>query len=203
MSIYDVRKPGKPLGLSENQDDELLSVSIVHTTRSRPKVAVGSQSGVVHLFSWGQWLDSTDRFPGHPESVQSLAPLDAAAGHLVSASSDGIVRHISILPNAFIGVVGMREEGMPCEKVAVNAGGRLVASISHDSFLSFWDAPQMQQTQQERVEEEGEQRGVQDAEERELETGDEPVARRKRRKLKNRLVGAEKLRNLDFFKDFD
>jgi hypothetical protein len=37
------------------------------------KVAVGCQSGVLSIFSWGYWNDCSDRFPGHPESGEAPA----------------------------------------------------------------------------------------------------------------------------------
>jgi hypothetical protein len=44
-----VRKGNKPIGLSENQDDELLSVQVV---KEGHKVVVGSQSGILSIFTW-------------------------------------------------------------------------------------------------------------------------------------------------------
>ena len=36
------------------------------------KVLCGTQSGVLQVFSWGDWGDVSDRFPGHPQSVQCM-----------------------------------------------------------------------------------------------------------------------------------
>jgi WD40 repeat protein len=77
--------------LSENQDDELLSVQVV---KDGHKIVVGSQSGILNIFTWGEFLDSTDRFPGHPESVESMCKIDESS--LITASSDGIIRQISV-----------------------------------------------------------------------------------------------------------
>jgi WD repeat-containing protein 55 len=41
------------------------------------KIAVGTQSGVINLFTWGAWNDCSDRFVGHPASVDSLVKVSA------------------------------------------------------------------------------------------------------------------------------
>jgi hypothetical protein len=37
---------------------------------------VGSQTGVLNIFTYGDWGDISDRFPGHPESVDALVKCD-------------------------------------------------------------------------------------------------------------------------------
>jgi hypothetical protein len=37
---------------------------------------LGTQSGVLAIFSWGNWGDMTDRFIGHPQSVESMVKVD-------------------------------------------------------------------------------------------------------------------------------
>lgn len=43
----------------EDADDELLSVVMA---KGGKKVVVGSQSGVLNLYSWGYWKDCSDRW---------------------------------------------------------------------------------------------------------------------------------------------
>ncbi len=50
----------------------------------------GSQEGVLEIFSWNQFGDVTDRFPGHPNSVDALLKIDEDT--LVTGSSDGLIR---------------------------------------------------------------------------------------------------------------
>lgn len=90
LSVYDIRKK-KSVAVSANQDDELLSLNVVRNTS---KVVVGTQSGTILLFSYGQWGDCTDRFPGHPVSVSSL--VKATDTSLYTGSSDGIIRVIGM-----------------------------------------------------------------------------------------------------------
>ena len=113
--------------------DELLSVAVL---KGGQKVVCGSQSGVLHIFSWGYWNDCSDRFPGHPESVDAVVRWDD--GTLLTGSSDGVVRAVSVLPNRFVGVVGEHMD-CPIERMALSGDERLLATVSHDNQLKFWD----------------------------------------------------------------
>ena len=37
------------------------------------KVVAGSQDGILDIFSYGKWEDISDRYPGHPQSVDAMA----------------------------------------------------------------------------------------------------------------------------------
>lgn len=87
ISIYDIRK-SKMVAMSANQDDELLSICIV---KDRRKVVVGSQEGVLNIYSWGDWGDCTDRFIGHPNSIDTICKIDEDT--VATGSSDGIIRY--------------------------------------------------------------------------------------------------------------
>ncbi|KAJ3041384.1 WD domain repeat-containing protein 55, partial [Rhizophlyctis rosea] len=109
LSAFDIRKQ-KPLGVSANQDDELLSIAVLKNNR---KVAVGTQSGTLLFFSFSQWGDCTDRFPGHPASIDSIAKIDEDT--ILTASADGMIRSIGVMPNRLKGVVGEHGE-LPVER---------------------------------------------------------------------------------------
>jgi hypothetical protein len=122
-------------------DDELLSVAVA---RGGGKVVAGGQSGALSIFSWGEWEDPTDRFPGHPESVDALAAVDE--GTLLTGSSDGLIRVIGLLPNRLMGVLGVHgDDGSPVERLAVGGGGgkgaalRALASSGHGECVRLWD----------------------------------------------------------------
>lgn len=125
-------------------DDELLSVAVA---RGGGKVVAGGQSGVLSIFSWGEWEDPSDRFPGHPESVDALAAVDGDT--LLTGSSDGLIRVIGLLPNRLLGVLGVHgDDGSPVERLAVggNGGGegacpglRALASSGHGECVRLWD----------------------------------------------------------------
>jgi len=86
LAVYDVRH-NKPHAVSEQLDDELLSIAVV---KNNSKVICGSQDGILNIYSWGQWDDISDRFPGHPSSVDALVPIDDQL--LITGSSDGLIR---------------------------------------------------------------------------------------------------------------
>jgi hypothetical protein len=65
------------------------------------KVICGSQEGVLNIFDYSDIEDISDRFPGHPASVDALLALDEDV--LLTGSSDGLIRIISILPNKMLG----------------------------------------------------------------------------------------------------
>lgn len=132
LSIFDIRKE-KPVSVSDNQDDELLSVVIVKNTK---KAVVGTQDGVLSLFSWGNWGDCTDRFPGHPSSIDAIVKIDEDT--ICTGSSDGLIRVIGILPNKLIGVIG-DHDGMPIERMQLSSSKKWMGTCSHDSVVRFWD----------------------------------------------------------------
>lgn len=100
------------------------------------KVVCGSQSGVLALWSWGYWNDCSDRFPGHPESVDALVKYDEDT--LITGSSDGLLRVINVLPNKLLGVVGAHEDDMPVERLAMSGDRAVLASMSHESCIKLW-----------------------------------------------------------------
>ena len=51
----------------------------------------GTGDGILNLFSWGEWGDISDRFPGHPLSIDSCV---AVSDNVVcTGSMDGIIRY--------------------------------------------------------------------------------------------------------------
>ncbi|CAH1766115.1 20048_t:CDS:2 [Entrophospora sp. SA101] len=131
-TLISVRRPNL-VAMSDEQDDELLSIAIVKDGR---KVVVGSQEGVINLFTWGDWGDINDRFLGHPSSIDSIVKINEET--LCTGSSDGIIRVIGILPNKFHGVIGTHDE-FPIECIRLSHDQTFLASCSHDNFVKFWD----------------------------------------------------------------
>ncbi|KAJ2812782.1 WD domain repeat-containing protein 55 [Coemansia furcata] len=132
LSVYDVRK-SKPFHVSENQDDELLSVAIM---RGGKKVVVGETDGVLGIFTYGQFDDVTDRFPGHPQSIDSICKL--TEDMCVTGSSDGLLRIVQLFPHKLVGVAG-DHKSLPVEKVVLSYDQQWLASCSHDHTVHFWD----------------------------------------------------------------
>jgi WD repeat-containing protein 55 len=90
LGVYNFQA-GKLQALSECQDDELLSLC---TLKSGKKTVVGTQEGTLGIFSWADWGDVTDRFPGHPQSIDTMVKIDEDT--LCTGSSDGIIRYAII-----------------------------------------------------------------------------------------------------------
>lgn len=145
LSVCSIRK-NKVLACSEFSEDELLSVVLM---KHGKKVLCGSQEGVLLLYSWGYFNDCSDRFVGHPSSVDALLKLDEDT--LLTGSSDGIIRVVSILPNKMIGVIG--EHGnYPIERLAFSCDQKVLGSASHDHVLKLWDAKYLHDDDETRVE---------------------------------------------------
>ena len=150
MSLYDIRAPSasttkgqktrkgyRVLAKSDQQEDELLSVTFVKNFK---KVIVGSGEGILNIFTWGQWKDSTDRMPGHPSSVETLLKIDEST--IATGSSDGIIRVIGILPNKLLGVIGDHGE-FPIEQLDLSWDSRWMGSVSHDGTVRLWNVGEL------------------------------------------------------------
>lgn len=157
LGVYDVRmnrsaitEKERFLRRSDDQEDELLSMKIIKGGR---KVVCGTGEGVLCVWSWGTWGDVSDRFPGHPSSIDALLKLDEDT--LLTGSSDGLIRVVSIHPDKLLGVLG-DHEGFPIEKLQMNADRSHVASVSHDAIVRLWDARILQDDDDEDSKEEDE-----------------------------------------------
>eukprot|EP01130_Rhizamoeba_saxonica_P015573 TRINITY_DN7031_c0_g1_i1.p1 TRINITY_DN7031_c0_g1~~TRINITY_DN7031_c0_g1_i1.p1 ORF type:complete len:318 (-),score=67.10 TRINITY_DN7031_c0_g1_i1:125-1078(-) len=131
MSLFDLEK-GSLAAQSGNIEDELLSIVVM---KDGKKVICGSQGGILDIFSWGEWEDISDRFPGHPESVDALVKLDEDV--VFTGSSDGLIRVVEIHPNQLLGVIGGHD--FPIERMLLSHDKRLLASASHDNTVKFWN----------------------------------------------------------------
>lgn len=133
MSVIDFRK-GKLVAVSQDQEDELLCVQVMKGGR---KVVVGSQLGMLLIFSWGQWLDTTDRFPGHPSSVDCMVALDDDT--VITGSDDGVIRIVNVIPNKMIGIVGEHDDDMSVQRLAIDYNKSFLGSCSDDNTVKFWN----------------------------------------------------------------
>lgn len=140
LTAFDIRKH-KLILQSELFDAELLSLAIV---KNESKVVVGDGDGNLYLFNWKQWGNISDRFPGHPESIDCIVPINENT--IITGSMDGCVRAVSILPNAFLGVLG-EHDGFPIENLSLSRCKKYVSSCSHDQCVKFWDLESVKKEQ--------------------------------------------------------
>lgn len=86
-----------PLAISEDQEDELLSIVAI---KGGNKHVVGSQLGVLSVWDKSKgWGDSVDRISGHPASVETLVALSEDI--IATGSEDGMIRVMQVQPNKF------------------------------------------------------------------------------------------------------
>lgn len=150
LCVYDIRKESNCVK-SDAQEAELLCVEFIKHDR---KVVCGTDDGVLLYFSWGQWGDCSDRYPGHPESVDCLLKIDEST--LLTGSSDGMIRAVTLLPNKILGLIGHHDE-FPVEGMATSHDRRNLVSYSHDEILRFWDVSMFADDVDDEEKEEGEE----------------------------------------------
>jgi len=139
IQSFDLRQR-KPDIQSEMYDGEL---NCLGTVRGGDKLVVGSGTGQLYLFSKGQYGLHSDQFPGHPDGVNCLVPITDNV--LITGCEDGHIRAVHLYPHRFLGVVGHHEDSFPVEKLDVNTTGELVASISHDNRVKFWNVAYLEE----------------------------------------------------------
>jgi WD40 repeat protein len=106
-----------------------------------PSVSHAFCSGI-RLLRISTWGDISDRFPGHPSSLDAIVKVDEDT--LLTGSSDGLIRVVSIQPDKLLGVIG-DHEGFPIEKLQFNADRNFVGSLTHDNVIRLWDARILQE----------------------------------------------------------
>jgi WD40 repeat protein len=132
LCYYDLRKHSN----AERSDDQEAELHCVDIIKHGKKVVAGTQDGVILVFSWGRWGDCSDRYPGHPETIDCMYKVDENT--ICTGSSDGMIRVVAIQPNKILGVLGDHED-FPVEGMQRNRDGRVLASYSHDNRVRFWD----------------------------------------------------------------
>lgn len=109
--VNDMSMGGKLTIQSENAEDELLSIVAV---KNGKKVVCGTQQGILAIYSWNDMSDMSDRFPGHPHSVDAIVKLDEDT--IITGSSDGMLRVVQIHPNKLLGLIGEHDD-YPIERL--------------------------------------------------------------------------------------
>lgn len=132
LSAFHTKK--KKLELqSELMDSELLCVTFM---KAGAKVVCGTGEGVLDIFNNDEWGNISDRFPGHPSSIDCLCPLNDNI--VLTGCFDGNIRACHVLPNRFMGIIG-NHENFPIIKLALSPDRKTLASIAHDEYIRFWN----------------------------------------------------------------
>ena len=62
--------------------------SLVHSSKVfQTSIICGTEEGILSLFSAGIWCDVSDRYPGHPQSIDAIEKIDE--GTALTGSSEG------------------------------------------------------------------------------------------------------------------
>ena len=57
---------------------------------------------------------------------------------IVTGSSDGLIRILSVQPNKVIGILGEHVQGLPVEKIDIDATSQSLLSLSHSNTVKVW-----------------------------------------------------------------
>lgn len=155
LSGWNLRK-GDVDGISENLNDEILSLALLPDGE---RLLCGTQDGVINMFEWGAWGEPTGTYHGHPSSISSIVVIDNNS--IFTGSSDGLIRVVQVAPHKIYGVLGDCGD-LPVEELRVSHDNALLASVSHDQAVRFWDVreyyvDEMEQDSDEEDEEEEEE----------------------------------------------
>jgi WD repeat-containing protein 55 len=97
---------------------------------------VGSEDGVLSIYSAGNWGDCTDRYPGHPGSIDSILKIDETT--IATGCSDGQIRIVNILPNKLLNVLNDHDVHFGIERMELSPDGAIIGSCGHDNMIHFW-----------------------------------------------------------------
>ncbi|XP_017296756.1 WD repeat-containing protein 55 [Kryptolebias marmoratus] len=139
MGVFNIKRRRFEL-LSEYQSGDLTSVALMKRGK---KVVCGSSEGTVYIFNWNGFGATSDRFALKAESVDCIVPITDSI--MCTASMDGYIRAINLLPNRVIGCIG-QHVGEPIEEIATSWDSRFLASCGHDQLIKFWDISSLPKT---------------------------------------------------------
>ncbi|KAF7643835.1 hypothetical protein LDENG_00232450 [Lucifuga dentata] len=132
MGVFNIKRRRFEL-VSECQSGDLTSVAVMKKGR---KVVCGSSEGTVYIFNWNGFGATSDRFAIKAESVDCIVPVTDSI--MCTASMDGYIRAVNLLPNRVIGCIG-QHVGEPIEALATSRDARFLISCAHDQLVKFWD----------------------------------------------------------------
>ncbi|XP_023270282.1 WD repeat-containing protein 55 [Seriola lalandi dorsalis] len=139
MGVFNIKRRRFEL-LSEYQSSDLTSVALMKRGK---KVVCGSSEGTIYIFNWNGFGATSDRFAVKAESVDCIAPI--TDNIMCTASMDGYIRAINLLPNRVIGCIG-QHVGEPIEELAKSWDSRFLVSCGHDQLIKFWDISSLPNT---------------------------------------------------------
>lgn len=149
LSVFNWRK-NAIVKESDQLDDELLCLDII---KGGKKVICGSATGVLNIYSWGEWGDISDRYPTEHSEVESICTVSDDI--VCIGTDDGKIQAMFVQPYKLIRTLG-RHGAMGVSSLKVSPNKNLLVSCGSDESARFWN---IEDLQDECLEEE-ERRGV-------------------------------------------
>ncbi|XP_065202910.1 WD repeat-containing protein 55 homolog isoform X2 [Planococcus citri] len=105
---------------------------------SNTKLAVGTTTGALLMYSWGEFSSWNDEFPGVDDKKHAInCMIPVTENIVVTGMDDGLLRATNLFPMRHVGIVG--QHGGTVECIDINADGTLLASASIDNKVRFWN----------------------------------------------------------------
>ncbi|XP_017789147.1 PREDICTED: WD repeat-containing protein 55 homolog [Habropoda laboriosa] len=133
-SLTTFNIPGKKLHVqSEEYGEELTCLGLF---KSETKILVGTSTGKMYLYNWGEFGIHSDEFPNvTKKAINCMIPMTENV--VVTGGEDGILRATSLFPHHHLGIVGQHQ--LSIETLDINSDGTLIASSSHNNDIKFWN----------------------------------------------------------------
>lgn len=103
-------------------------------------MTVGTSSGDIAVYSWDWFGDCKDRIVGHPEGVECM--LKFSEDVIITGGEDGWIRVVGVYPHSLNLFHQHAEDLDDCYAVtglSMSHDKRVLASISHDCSINFYD----------------------------------------------------------------
>lgn len=94
LSVFDIRNR-KALAVSEYQEDELTCCCLV---KNGTKLVVGTDSGTLLIFNFGEWGDHTDRIKLNHGAIESIVKWNESI--VIVGFDDGSIYSVNLFPNS-------------------------------------------------------------------------------------------------------
>jgi len=113
------------------------------TMKNNSKLAVSTDSGIIHLFNWNEFAAPSDSFQTGGGSLNDITRLNDNL--LLAACDDGFIRAINILPNRVVSK--MKHSGISPHKVVTTYDEQFAVSCSFDGRIRFFDLSEAKNTE--------------------------------------------------------
>ncbi|CAH1391661.1 unnamed protein product [Nezara viridula] len=132
LTSYDLRTK-KKLQQSAPFETDLTCCT---STRSNTMIVCGTMTGQFLFYKWSDFSDLAGTYkPRKKSSVNSV--LEVSDNIILSGMEDGHLKAFHFFPHKEIGIVG--QHTLIIESLDISHDGKIVASLSPDPIIKFWD----------------------------------------------------------------